>query len=90
MNDIPENYPVQRHTFCQMDYCETCLEDHMALEKYLDDKCKSSYPTDFLGKYRTFLDEHLSHCPETQTGWAHPACFEPHNIDAFIAAWRTE
>lgn len=77
---------ILRHPMCKHFRCEVCMEDHMALERLLRERCGGGN-ADWLSKYHTFMKSRPGGGAETVHGWATPESFEEENIAAFVADW---
>ena len=77
---------VLHHPMCKLSRCETCLTDHIALEKELKRRCGGGN-FDWLSKYHKFMKSRPGGA-ETEFGWATPESFEEENIQAFVDEWN--
>lgn len=86
-------FPVRRHAggYCDIDQCRVCLDDHMALAEYIHDVTQAPRRFhDFLGEYRTWLDNHGIPA-EGEDGWATREAWDKDNVHAFIwDVWEIE
>ena len=82
------DFPTRAHLDCPLDYCRVCLDDHMALDNYIETASGANRRFhDFLGEYRTWLDAHNIPA-EGADGWGTLQTFDKANVDAFIFdAW---
>lgn len=76
---------IRRHPMCKHQRCQICMDDHMALERLLRERCGGG-KVDWLSKYHAFMKSRPGGA-ETVHGWATPESFEDGNIDAFVADW---
>lgn len=79
--------PVPHHPFCRESRCSVCLDDHVALERYLAEATDCDPKADWLRRYRQFMDKRLGRSTQTEWGWADPVIFEPEHLEAFIQEW---
>ena len=77
--------PVRRHPDCAESDCQICMTDHHYLGLYIGLKSGGSMLTDWLGKYRTWLDK--KGIPAEVNGWASRQAFDEKNVSAFIEDW---
>ncbi len=77
----------RHHPMCEHSRCDICMEDHMALERLLREKCGGGN-VDWLSKYHTFMKTRTGGA-ETAHGWATPESFDDANIEAFVAGWSS-
>ncbi len=81
------NLPKQRHPYCSVDSCDTCLSDSDNLAEYLYQATSASRKTtDILSDYRIWLDKNKIPA-ETEFGWPRPEVFNEANINAYIKSW---
>ena len=78
--------PKLRHPNCQIRACQTCLDDHQALAKWLDEATGNS-KVDHLGRIHKWMSDN-GKTPETEWGWATPETFSPDNLAAYVAAFK--
>lgn len=76
--------PSLRHPFCKDHWCRECLDDGLALAKYL--RHMTGANQDHGGQYLEFLRS-SSIQPTTPDGWWHPNAYEPDNVAAYLAHW---
>jgi len=77
-------FPVRHHFDCYVDGCQTCLDDHLALGEYIHAVTQAPRRFhDFLGEYRTWLDNHEIPA-ESDDGWATKQAWDKENVHAFI------
>lgn len=78
-------FPARRHLDCRKDRCRVCLEDHLALDSYIEATSRSFRARhDFLGEYVKWLDG-KGIPAETEGGWATDRAWDKENVHAFIA-----
>ena len=77
--------PVRRHPDCAESDCQICLDDHHYLGLYIGLNIGGSMLTDWLGKYRAWLDK--KGIPAEVNGWASRQAFDKENVSAFIKDW---
>ena len=79
--------PELRHYNCANERCNSCMKDHIDLEKYLDSKCKTKNKVDHLGKYYTWCGKNNIR-KETDYGWATQEVFNITNINNYIKQFK--
>jgi len=78
----------RHHPMCKETHCNICMEDHLALERLLREKCGGKN-RDWLSKYHTFMNSRPGGA-ETIHGWATPESFYEENIEEFVDAWTRD
>jgi hypothetical protein len=76
---------ILRHINCADPYCETCLEDHLALGREIDNRTGVDR-VDHLGKFYLWLKQR-GIPPETEYGWGTEAYFDEEYIAAYVKEW---
>lgn len=79
LNNLSE-FPKRKHPNCKNPDCLICLYDHQHLERFF--KQIFNYDTDWLSKYRNWLDDH--HINSETNGWASKEAYHTDNIKQFI------
>lgn len=74
--------PIRRHIDCVWHECQICMSDHEALANYFEETIGYRTKTDWLGKYRQWLD--ANNIPAEVNGWASRQAFDPKNVKAFV------
>jgi len=81
-------FPTQRHKYCEISHCNTCLEDCSCLADYLETQSGIDR-IDHLGSYRTWLDKQGIES-ESEFGWPLPVAFERANIEGYLEKYKEE
>jgi len=78
--------PTQRHQYCKIEHCQTCLDDCWDLQKYLSEQSEID-TIDHLGAYRTWFDKQGINT-ESEFGWPLPMVFDADNIGAYLERYK--
>ena len=80
--------PRRRHRDCEEPDCRICLDDHSALLAYFEREIGHSSRSDWLGRYRSWLDAHG--IPAETHGWGSREAWTETYIAEFIREFREE